>query len=104
MGYLEAEAARSKRSSTDVDLDTACEPAEYKRVARAVSWPISQPTSELPAALPSSQVFVGTCCSHVTPVPYHGALTTELARAKQELHSNDGDPCYDLAYDLANLV
>jgi hypothetical protein len=36
MGYLEAEAARSKRSSTDVDLDTACEPAEYKRVTRAV--------------------------------------------------------------------
>jgi hypothetical protein len=50
------------------------------------------------------QVFVGTCCSHVTPVLYHGALTTELARAKQELHSNDGDPSYDLAYDLANLV
>jgi hypothetical protein len=133
-GYLEAEAARSKRSSTDVDLDTACEPAEYKRVTRAVSWstsqatselPVSQPfldtacepaeykrviravswstsqaTSELPVSQPFSQAFVSTWA------PYHDALTAELARAKQELHSNNDDPSYDLAYDLAthNLV
>lgn len=104
MGYLEAKAARSKRSSTDVDLDTACEPAEYKRVTRAISWSASQPTWELPTSLPSSQVFVSTCCSHVCPVPYHGALTTELARVKQDLHSNNGDPSYELANDIANLV
>jgi hypothetical protein len=54
LAYLGADAARSKRSSTDADLDTACEPAEFKRVIRASSWSASLPASSWPASLPAS--------------------------------------------------